>query len=111
MKELFKVAKKGQRQSRRLVFNTTLASENLCCRERDQRFVLVTARIAFPKVPHAVLVQVLGPFRHEDGLTALSTGIREAQLGVFSGGIGAQLHRASSRRWFSPLRPFASVAE
>jgi hypothetical protein len=45
------------------------------CGERDQRFVLVSARVAFPKMPHAVLIQIFRPFRHEDGLTALGTGI------------------------------------
>jgi hypothetical protein len=50
-------------------------------RECDQGLVFVSAGFAFPDVAHAVLGQILGPFRHEERFAALSTGIREARIG------------------------------
>src|SRR5262245_18094971 len=64
--------------------------------ERDQRLELVTARFAFPEMPHAVPVQILGPFRQEDRLPALGTVIHQSGLNVFPGARGSELHDASS---------------
>jgi hypothetical protein len=65
-------------------------------RERDQGLELVAARLAFPEMPHAVPRQILGPFRQEDRLSALSTMIEGSGLGVFSGARGSELHDVSS---------------
>src|SRR5262249_27468904 len=64
--------------------------------ERDQRLELVPARFAFPEMPHAVPVQILGPFRQEDRLPALGTVIQQSGLSVFPGARGPELHDAPS---------------
>src|SRR5262245_62831456 len=64
--------------------------------ERDPRLELVTARFAFPEMPHAVAVEILGPFRQEDRLPALGTVIQQPDLSVFPGARGSELHDASS---------------
>src|SRR5262249_24081995 len=64
--------------------------------ERDQRLELVTARFAFPEMPHALPVEILGPFRQEDCLPALGTVIQQSGPSVFPGARGSELHDASS---------------
>src|SRR5262245_6018599 len=48
---------------------------NLGClwilRERDDRFELVSAGLAFPQMPHALRAEILRPLRHQDCFAAL----------------------------------------
>src|SRR5882757_3867158 len=60
--------------------------------ERDQGLELVTARFAFPEMPHAMSRQVLRPFRQEDRVSTLGAMIEGSSLGVFSGARGSELH-------------------
>src|SRR5712671_3333407 len=60
--------------------------------ERDQGLELVTARFAFPEMPHTMSRQVLGPFRQEDRVSTLGAMIEGSSLGVFSGARGSELH-------------------
>jgi len=62
----------------------------------DQRFEFVTAGFAFPEMPYAVPVDVLGPFRQENRLPALGTVVQQPRLNVLSGALGSELHDASS---------------
>src|SRR5207247_10285685 len=66
---------KSRRPCRRLFLRVALGSAcgKLRVGERDKRLELVAARFAFPKMPHPVPIQILGPFRQEDRLTALGT--------------------------------------
>src|SRR5262245_48590482 len=76
--------------------------------ERDQRLELVTARFAFPEMPHAMPVQIFGPFREEDRLPALGTVIQQSGLSVFPGARGSELHDASSAM-HAPPSPRAGI--
>src|SRR5262249_2312561 len=71
----------------------------------DQRFEFVTARFAFPEMPNAVPVEVLGPFRQENRLPALGTVVQQPRLNVFSGALGSELHDASSVMLTPPKSP------
>src|SRR5262249_15962658 len=75
--------------------------------ERDHPLELVTARFAFPEMPHAVPVEILGPFRQEDRPPALGTVIQQSGLSVFPGARGSELHDASSA--IAPPSPRAGM--
>src|SRR5262249_32348589 len=83
--------------------------ERLLVGESDQRLELVTARFAFPEVPHAVPVQIFGPLRQEDRLPALGTAIQQSRLSVFPGARGSELHDASSAMLPPPEGAHASA--
>src|SRR5262249_48233125 len=78
-------------------------------REGDQGLELVAARFAFPQMPHAVPVEILGPLRQEDRLPALGAEIHRPGMFILPGARGSELHDASSAMFLSPLRMAAMV--
>src|SRR4029434_8851493 len=69
---------------------------------------LIAARFAFPQMPNAVSVQVLGPFRQEDRLPALGAMIDQPGLNVLSAARGSELHDPSSAMLPLPHRRILS---
>jgi hypothetical protein len=54
-------------------------------------------------MPHAMPIQIFGPFRQEDRLPALGTVIQQPGLDVFfSGARGSELHDVSSAMLLPP---------
>ena len=63
--------------------------------EYDQRLEFVAACFAFPEMPYAMSVQILGPFREEDRLPALGTMVFLRSAVVVVSGL-VELHDATS---------------
>jgi hypothetical protein len=57
-------------------------------READERLELVSAGLAFPKVPHPAGVQILRPLRQENRLPALGAFIDRSRRSIISGAAG-----------------------
>src|SRR5437879_2730157 len=65
-------------------------------REAYQCFECVPAGVALPKMPDAAFADMLGPCRHQDGLSALSARIAKRHRSIMPEAVGSQFHLASS---------------
>jgi hypothetical protein len=92
-----------------VIYSNALGLTLLSGRKGDQRFEFITARFAFPEMPNAVPVEVLGPFRQENRLAALGTVVQQPRLNMLSGALGSELHDASSAMLPPPSIQHASA--